>query len=424
MTAMRISRFVRFRRRRRSGQAAPPQEPARESLKAEIDALLRIPFQTLVLPPHLLALYNDRSRKGNIFMIAAWCRWVGLLNLPLAGFDVFFCGRALIPYMVMARVFITSTMLFFAFAMRRNWLRGHEDSTVTASCLGLMILGGMFGLRIHRNEVLFSFLIDAIVIVYTAILLLRVDFAKSCRLAGYSLALMALFLAASGGSALAEKLEIITLYTGAMAAIINARRIQTLYRQRMFLLHMREEMRNSEVTDLNTLLSNIAYTDPLTGIRTRRYFDDICNGMTSETANVFPLSLCMIDVDYFKQLNDKLGHLEGDRCLKLIAAAIQGRLRAKADIGVRYGGDEFVILLPGTEAAAALEIAERIRNSVLALALPNPNSPLKIVTTTIGAATIIGPPLVIPSLIEAADSALYKAKAAGRNQVACTVISH
>jgi len=422
MNAMQIRRLFPFRGRPRNAKAAASEQPAGQSLKSEIDALLRIPFQTLMLSPHLLALYDARSRKGNIFMIAAWCRWVGWLNLPMAAFDVFFCGRAMIPNMIVARLLLTATMLFFAAAVRRNWLRGHEDRAVTASCLALMILGGIYGLRIDRTEVLFNFLTEAIIIVYTAILLLRLEFTQSCRLAGYSLAVMAFFLIASGDGALSEKLEVLAFSTGAMAAIVNARRIQTLYRQRMFLVNMREEMRNSEVTDLNTLLSNIAYTDPLTGIRTRRYFDDICNGMTGETANVFPLSLCMIDVDYFKQLNDKNGHLEGDRCLKLIAAAIQGRLRAKADIGVRYGGDEFVILLPGTDAAAALEIAERIRGSVLALSLPNPDSPFKIVTTTIGAATMAAAPLDIQSLIEAADGALYKAKAAGRNQIACTLI--
>jgi diguanylate cyclase (GGDEF)-like protein len=202
-----------------------------------------------------------------------------------------------------------------------------------------------------------------------------------------------------------------------MSALIWGRHILNNRHIQLFLLNTREELRAAKATRLNEQLSSLAYTDPLTEIPSRRYFDEICASMSDTTKNLFPLSLCMIDIDHFKKLNDNLGHLQGDRCLRIIATAIRQHLRA-TDILARYGGEEFVLLLPGASAAAARETAERICGAIASLQHPNPGSPFGRVTASFGIATSAGPPLVIQSLIEAADAALYRAKSAGRNRVA------
>jgi diguanylate cyclase (GGDEF)-like protein len=125
----------------------------------------------------------------------------------------------------------------------------------------------------------------------------------------------------------------------------------------------------------------------------------------------------MIDIDYFKRLNDNLGHLQGDHCLRVIAGTIRHNLRGKTDILVRYGGEEFLLMLPGTDIERATEIAERVRAAVAGLRHPNPGSPLGIVTASIGITAVSAHPINIESLIESADVALYRAKSSGRNRL-------
>jgi diguanylate cyclase (GGDEF)-like protein len=185
----------------------------------------------------------------------------------------------------------------------------------------------------------------------------------------------------------------------------------------MFLLNMRDELREAQARARHEKLSSIAYTDKLTDIPNRRYFDEICASMSETTKHLLPLALCMIDIDHFKRLNDKLGHLQGDRCLKLVAAAIRNNLRGQSDILARYGGEEFVLLLPGTDLAAAYDIAERVRAAIVALDHPNPGAPQSVVKVSIGVAELLTPPIALQTLLQSADQALYRAKLSGRNRV-------
>jgi diguanylate cyclase (GGDEF)-like protein len=282
----------------------------------------------------------------------------------------------------------------------------------------MMVLAGMAGIINNRNDLLFGYLANGIVIIYTGIMFLRLGLPSAQILGRIAMAVTGMFLLVSGGSNGAEKLQFFAFYGGAMIAVVQTRRVQNLYQYRMFLMSLRDEMSNSEASRLNDQLSSIAYTDKLTGLPNRRYFDEICASMSDTTKNLFPLSLCMVDIDYFKKLNDNLGHLQGDRCLRLVAAAIRENLRGKRDIVARYGGEEFVIVLPGATAELAREIIERVRTAIEALAHSNPGSPFGIVTASFGVASIMGPPLNVQALMAEADQALYRAKTAGRNKIA------
>jgi diguanylate cyclase (GGDEF)-like protein len=126
-----------------------------------------------------------------------------------------------------------------------------------------------------------------------------------------------------------------------------------------------------------------------------------------------------MDIDQFKRLNDRLGHLQGDRCLRVVAQAIRNQLRGASDILARYGGEEFVLLLPGTDRAAAVAIAERIRTAVLELNHPHPAVDCGVVTISIGVSSAAERPVLVEDLLNQADEALYLAKRGGRNKV-CT----
>jgi diguanylate cyclase (GGDEF)-like protein len=252
---------------------------------------------------------------------------------------------------------------------------------------------------------------------YTAIIFVRIDLRYCIWLAVLAQALMAPFILASEIEPLAAKLQSIFFAGFVMAGLLQGRHIQNLFMTRLYLLTTRDRIRTSEISRRNERLSSIAYTDKLTGVPNRRYFDAICSTISDEGHKPLPISLCMIDIDNFKLLNDTQGHAEGDRCLGLVAATIRNNLRGRSDILARYGGEEFVLLLRGTGLAQALDVAERVRAAVAALDHPNPGCAEGRVTVSIGVAAIESLPLAIDRLVDDADGAMYRGKAAGRNRV-------
>ncbi|OYQ36278.1 hypothetical protein CHU95_05030 [Niveispirillum lacus] len=167
-------------------------------------------------------------------------------------------------------------------------------------------------------------------------------------------------------------------------------------------------------------LMRLATMDGLTGIANRRAFDGALAQETERLVQggVGPLSLILADVDHFKRYNDFYGHQAGDDCLRAVAGALSGALRRPGEIAARFGGEEFAILLPGHDADAAIMAAERLRRAVAALCLAHVARPDgDLVTISAGAASLTSPGDAA-SLVAAADQALYRAKASGRNRVA------
>jgi diguanylate cyclase (GGDEF)-like protein/PAS domain S-box-containing protein len=162
-----------------------------------------------------------------------------------------------------------------------------------------------------------------------------------------------------------------------------------------------------------------AAEDGLTGVANRRLLDETLQqewlrGIRDHT----PLSVLLIDVDFFKRYNDLYGHLAGDACLQQIAKAIQQVLKRPQDLLARYGGEEFVVVLPNTPARGAELIAERSRSMVEQRAIVHDGSSHTVATVSVGCATMI--PTVrseISALMRLADSALYQAKSGGRNRL-------
>jgi two-component system chemotaxis family response regulator WspR len=175
-----------------------------------------------------------------------------------------------------------------------------------------------------------------------------------------------------------------------------------------------------ELALANEELKKLAALDGLTGIANRRRFDEASRAEWQRGRRAgSPLSLLMCDVDHFKLFNDSFGHPAGDLCLKRTAAVLTGQLKRPADLAARYGGEEFAILLPDTDLAGALVLAESCRNQLAALALAHPSTNAGVVTMSIGAASSVpGDDNSLEALLAAADAALYDAKHAGRNRVA------
>ena len=177
--------------------------------------------------------------------------------------------------------------------------------------------------------------------------------------------------------------------------------------------------RTESLAQANRKLAELSMTDELTGIANRRHFDRTAElefARVSRTGQA--MALILLDVDYFKVYNDDHGHLAGDEALQRIAAVLRSYTRREGDLAARYGGEEFGIILPAVTAQDALELAERMRAEIQALALPNERSPHFVVTASVGIAmkTPHGP-LSVVELIAQADTALYQAKNQGRNCV-------
>ncbi len=167
-----------------------------------------------------------------------------------------------------------------------------------------------------------------------------------------------------------------------------------------------------------------ARIDGLTGIANRRYLDESLNREFFRLKRGhMALSLIMLDIDYFKKFNDQYGHIAGDDCLCLVATALQNNVNRPADLVARFGGEEFVVILPDTVKEGASIVAERLRTAIEALAIPHDGSEnAPYVTVSIGVATILPDRTDRPgSILEIADGALYRAKRNGRNRVEIAV---
>ena len=173
-----------------------------------------------------------------------------------------------------------------------------------------------------------------------------------------------------------------------------------------------------ELAQANTTLQELSLIDPLTGIRNRKFFiERYAEEWRRAVRGRYPLALVMIDIDHFKAINDRYGHLSGDACIKAVAETLQGALKRPGDQVARYGGEEFCLILPHGEAEGVTALAEDLRRQVQAcrppIAIDAPT-----LTISAGIAIVRPRPEDDPdSLIAEADAALYEAKRLGRNRV-------
>jgi len=183
------------------------------------------------------------------------------------------------------------------------------------------------------------------------------------------------------------------------------------------ILEQRVRERTSELEKLNDQLQLLTITDPLLGVGNRRAMDqELEVALAKARRYQRPYSLALIDVDNFKLFNDHYGHQQGDEVLKQIASAIRKTIR-RTDSVYRYGGEEFLVLLPEVSEQGGAVAAEHIRAAIQALSCEHVKAPLGVVTASLGVSeeNIDNPNQL--KTIAAADDALYKAKQLGRNQV-------
>jgi diguanylate cyclase (GGDEF)-like protein len=181
--------------------------------------------------------------------------------------------------------------------------------------------------------------------------------------------------------------------------------------RRAYLFSLRDRLRHSEADAASK-------RDALTGLANRHHLDIELRRLWADGERPATVSAIMMDIDNFKRLNDRYGHGAGDLCLKRMASILIAELGAASQGAVRYGGEEFLVVLPGLQLVDAMRIAERIRRSVEKATIPNEGPGLSgIVTASFGVASASVSELTAAELLAVADTALYAAKRKGRNQV-------
>lgn len=188
---------------------------------------------------------------------------------------------------------------------------------------------------------------------------------------------------------------------------VNARTVRNRVRAHLTLKHQAD------------LLRQLAWIDGLTGIANRRQFDErLSREWQRCRRNGHVLSVATIDFDFFKAYNDTYGHLAGDDCLRLVASALQACVARPGDLAARIGGEEFSCILPESDLAGCLVVAERIERSIRELNIPHEGAATEFVTVSVGiASTVPGKGMDPNDLLRRADEGLYEAKRTGRSRV-------
>ena len=206
-----------------------------------------------------------------------------------------------------------------------------------------------------------------------------------------------------------------------------------LFRQTKRLVKMSDRMQqslnelNEELQSHKEILARMSYVDGLTSIANRRRFDEFMEAEWKRNLREeLPLAVILLDLDYFKQFNDNYGHSAGDKCLIQVAQALSDSVKRPGDLVARFGGEEFIALLPGTGFSGGMQVAAEIQENIHNLAIPHEYSNIaQIVTVSIGLAVMIPEAKSTPQkLIHEADKQLYTAKHAGRNQIKGKVVNN
>lgn len=389
-------------------------------LIAEAEWLLGGRTRDIRLSPGLMRAFRDRSFKQTSKIVRSWMIWVVVLDIMAMGTNLLLLpNEAAIAMLVPAAVIPPSALLVRQIWRRRrpDWLL---DYGLLAGLITILIAVGMMGMS-AGGEFQERYLSVMLFVAVSAIIIFNVPMKIPVVVAVAGMAVYLVFQLVNPALTVSSTISAFLFFASGIAAMVVARRTITILAHRTFLLELRDAGRAQELITINARLETLSKTDALTGLPNRRYMDETLASLAAAPgARDTAMAVLLCDIDYFKRLNDHLGHAEGDRCLVSVGRVIAETLRPNQDHLARIGGEEFMVVLLGVTPAQALAVAEQLRQRVAALRLPNPKSPLGgIATISIGVA-VKGQGVVrtMQELTIEADEALYAAKAKGRNGVA------
>ena len=382
----------------------------------EAERLLSGRTRDIRLGRHTTEAFRLRTWASTASVIRSWMIWVALLDVLMLAIS----ALLLPPGTAAAVAPPTALMLPFAFGAAYLWRspqsRTAADWSLMLAISGILLSVCLMGVAVG-DLLLERYLNIMLFVATTAIVIFSVPFPQTLAIAGIALAFYLLFQIGFAGSDTGTAISGFMFFASGLGATVVARRTMNILAHKSFLLELRDRKRLAELARTNLRLDRLSKTDGLTGAANRHFLQERSRDLW---ASGCPVAILMCDIDEFKALNDHLGHLEGDRCLTEVAQIVTECTRPGTDCVARFGGEEFLVLMPGANEAEAVAVAERIRRAVGVANLPNPRSRTKpTVTVSVGVALrpSKGPALSYDEVQKRADAALYAAKRCGRNRV-------
>jgi diguanylate cyclase (GGDEF)-like protein len=398
-----------------------PSTSIHELAIGEIERLSRSGYQRLVLPEPLesgLEQSTLAQRSARLWIEGLIA--IGLFNVYVIADYFIRGGNSWLPLQVRLCI-VTPVALLVNVSMRWSPNKIYRETSIAiASCLiGVIHLY----LESDRNAISSAYAqVGLIVAVIFVNVVMRLHFLYALSASAVLLVSDLIFIHHDHFLNGSEKLLGITLAICAISMTVVANYSIGREERVGYLMRLRSEIQSRELSFLNEELQRISSIDSLTGLANRHSYELQFSKLWQEAVDSEScISAIVIDIDHFKITNDTRGHLYGDRVLVRVASLLLQSLRCKDDFAARFGGEEFVVLLPGATQEGAIIVAERIRKLVEMAgspALPEPGTHPRLSTVSCGVATCY------PSdsncqedLLDAADKALYQAKARGRNLV-------
>jgi diguanylate cyclase (GGDEF)-like protein len=388
---------------------------------AEIERLSRKGFQHLILPEPL-----ESSFEQSTFVQRSERLWIegliaiGLFNIYVIADYFIRGGVSWLPLQVRLCI-VTPLALLINISMRWSPNKVYRETSIAlVSCLI-----GATHLYLESNTNATSSAYAQVGLIVTVIfvnVVMRLQFMYALAASVVLFASDLIFIRQDHFLDAPEKLLGITLAVCAISMTVVANYSVGREERLGYLMRLRSEIQSRELSFLNVELQKMSYIDSLTGLANRHSYELQFAKLWREAGDSGGcLSAIVIDIDNFKITNDTRGHLYGDRVLVRVASLLLQSLRCKDDFAARFGGEEFVVLLPGTTREGAMIVAERIRKLVEVAgspALPEPGSHPRLSTVSCGVATCWPSDSICQEdLVDSADKALYVAKSGGRNQV-------
>jgi len=398
-----------------------PSTSIHELAIQQVERLSRRGFQRLSLPGPLENAFEQSTlaRRSERLWLEGLVA-IGLFNIYVLIDHLLQGSGSWLPVQLRLCI-VTPVALLINLSMRWSPNKIYRETSIAAvSCLiGVMHLY----LESNKNAASSAYAqVGLIVAVIFVNVVMRLQFFYALSASAIMLASDLVFIQHDHFLNSSEKLLGITLAVCAISMTVIANYSTGKEERLGFLMQLRSEIQSKELSFLNVELQRISSIDSLTGLANRHAYELQFAKLWSESVNSGScLSAIVIDIDHFKLTNDTRGHLYGDRVLVRVASLLLQGLRCKDDFAARFGGEEFVVLLPDTTQEGAMIVAERIRKLVEVAgspALPEPGSHPRLSTVSCGGASCYPSDITCKEdLLEAADKALYRAKALGRNRV-------
>ncbi|MCY0095999.1 GGDEF domain-containing protein [Hoeflea ulvae] len=370
-------------------------------------------------PPAFGAVFDSYYWAAHSNKARSWIQAAAVFNLILMPFDYLVNPSLLVATLVIRGVIVSAILLGLYILWGRQRPRWVQGATLLAVSVTIMLEAGALG-ALGGVPVFERYLTAGLFTVATAVLFFPIEFRWTIAAVVVAITLHGVMLAIGPVADPVLAMMVSGFYCTAIVSFAGTRNATLRSQWKSFKSKIRELRDQERLTQLNAELQLVADLDPLTGVQNRRSAQNRIDRIWNDATGAVPgLAVLMIDIDDFKILNDTFGHAVGDDCITGVANTISKAVQ-DGDIVSRYGGEEFLVVLPRTTASAALAIAERIRQSVETIRLTTDGSDTgRRMTVSIGLASLDGD-LSPQKLIDRADKALYLAKHRGKNQ---TVIS-